>query len=181
MISKRSTLTEVCFVVSAALETHGINAVLTGGSAATVYAPLAYSSDDADFVVTDDEPLAHIVEALASIGFERDGKSRMFVHPQTNFTLDFPRGPLAIGGDYVHETAMLTNHDLTLRILHPTDCVRDRLAHFYHWGDYTALGAAVGVAAANRTQIDMRLIRSWSKREQNLVKFAEFERRLSEA
>jgi hypothetical protein len=159
---------------------HGINAVLTGGSAATVYAAHVYSSEDADFVLTNDEPLADIVEALASIGFERDGKSRMFVHPETNFSLDFPRGPLAIGGDYVHETATLTRGDLTLRILHVTDCVRDRLAHFYHWGDYTALGAAVGVAAAKIADVDIELLRSWSAREQSLEKFAEFERRLSD-
>ncbi len=105
----------------------------------------------------------------------------MFAHPDTKFTIDFPRGPLAVGGDYVHETATLTNGDMTLRILSPTDCVRDRLAHFYHWEDYTALKAAVGVAAANIDNLDVGLLRSWSTREESLNKFAEFERRLSRA
>jgi hypothetical protein len=181
MISRQSTLSEVCFAVSQALETHGISAVLTGGSAATVYAPDAYSSYDADFVLTHDEPLGEIVKALATIGFTRERRSRIFVHPDTLFTVDFPRGPLAVGGDYVRETATLTKGDISLRILRPIDCVRDRLAHYYHWNDYTALKAAVAVAAANIDGVDMHLLHSWSAREHALDKFAEFQRRLDEA
>lgn len=179
MITPESTLADVCFVVSETLERHGIAAVLTGGSAATVYAPHAYTSYDADFVLVRDEPLAEVVDALNSIGFTRDGKARIFVHPSTRFTIDFPRGPLAVGGDYVQETTILARGDMTLRILSPTDCVRDRLAHFYHWDDYTALNAAVAVAAANIANISLDLLRSWSMREENLHKFAEFERRLT--
>ena len=178
MITRESTLAEVCFAVSHALEERGITAVLTGGSAATVYAPHAYASHDADFVLERDEPLAEVGGALLSIGFKRDGRSRIFVHPDSRFTIDFPRGPLAVGGDYVHETAILTRGDMILRILSPTDCVRDRLAHFYHWDDFTALSAAVAVAAANIDGIRMDMLRSWSKREEKLDKFSEFERRL---
>lgn len=181
MIKRESTLADVCFAVSQALEAHGITAVLTGGSAAAVYAPHAYASHDADFVLESDEPLEEIVGALRPIGFKRDGKSRIFMHPDTSFTIDFPRGPLAVGGDYVRDTAILTNGDMTLRILSPTDCVRDRLAHFYHWDDFTALNAAVAVAAANIGNIDMDLLRSWSEREDNLAKFAEFKRRAASA
>lgn len=181
MITGESTLADVCFAVSQALEVHGIAAVLTGGSAAAVYAPHVYTSYDADFILEHDEPLTEIVDALGTIGFNRDGKSRIFVHPDTKYTIDFPRGPLAVGGDYVNETATLTNGAMTLRILSPTDCVRDRLAHFYHWDDYTALKAAVGVATANIDNVNMDLLRSWSTREEHLNKFEEFERRLSRA
>lgn len=178
MISRESTLVDVCFAVSQALEAYGISAVLTGGSAAAVYAPHVYTSYDADFVLQRDEPLNEIAGALRSIGFSRDGRSRIFVHPDTRYTIDFPRGPLAVGGDYVRETATLTNGDRRLRILSPTDCVRDRLAHFYHWDDYTALKAAVGVAAAQIQNLHLDLVQSWSTREEHSVKFAEFERRL---
>ncbi len=181
MISRQSSLADICFAVSQALEVHGISAVLTGGSAAAVHARGAYTSYDVDFILERDEPLTEIVNALGSIRFIRNGKSRMFVHPDTSYTIDFPRGPLAVGGDYVHETATLTNGDMTLRILSPTDCVRDRLAHFYRWGDYTALNAAVAVAAANRENINFDLLRSWSTREEGLEEFAEFERRLAKA
>lgn len=179
MIARDTTLADVCFFVCKALDAHGILAVLTGGSAATVYAPEAYTSLDADFVLANDEPLAEIAEALHSIGFTRDGRSRIFVHADTSYTVDFPRGPLAVGGDYVHETATLTKGDMTLHILTPTDCVRDRLAHFYHWDDYTALNASVAVAAAHREDLEMDILRSWSIREEHLEKFNEFERRLN--
>lgn len=179
MITRESTLADVCFAVSYALQTHGMSAVLTGGSAAAVYAPAAYASYDADFVLERDEPLEAVGDALVSIGFERHGKARIFVHPESLFTIDFPSGPLAVGGDYVHETAILTKGDVTLRILSPTDCVRDRLAHFYHWDDFTALNAAVAVAAANIGNLNMDLLRSWSKREDKLDKLTEFERRLA--
>jgi hypothetical protein len=68
----------------------------------------------------------------------------MYEHPATAYTVDFPRGPLAVGGDYVRETAILERGDLRRRILIVIDCIRDRLAAFYHWNDYTSLGAAVG-------------------------------------
>lgn len=167
--------------MSQALEAHGIAAVLTGGSAAAVYAPHAYTSHDADFILQEDAPLGDAAGALLSIGFTRDGKSRIFVHSDTRFTVDFPRGPLAAGGDYVRATATLTYAGMTLRILSPTDCVRDRLAHFYHWSDFTALKAAVAVAAANIDSINMDILHSWSEREDNLANFTEFERRLRRA
>jgi len=71
-----------------------------------------------------------------------------------------------------------------LRILTPTDCVRDRLAHFYFWNDYTALQAAVGVAQSpHGSQIDYEGIRRRTKRESResgvdyIVKFDEFLKR----
>jgi len=178
VITRESSLADVCFATSEALEAHGITAVLTGGSAAAVYAPHAYTSHDADFVLLDDEPLKDVVGALLSIGFKRDGKSRIFVNPETSFTIDFPRGPLAVGGDYVHESTILKSGNMTLRILSPMDCVRDRLTHFFHWNDFTALNAAVAVATKHIDAIDMEPLRSWSKREDNLAKCAEFERRV---
>lgn len=89
----------------------------------------------------------------------------MFEHPRTRFTLDFPKGPLAVGGDYIRETATVERANIRLRILTPTDCVRDRLAHFYYWSDYTALTAAVGVARAHRERVDIENLREWTERE----------------
>lgn len=50
MITKQSTLIDVCFEVSAILDLHGVPGVLTGGSAAAVYAPGVYASLDADYI-----------------------------------------------------------------------------------------------------------------------------------
>lgn len=144
-----------------------------------MYAPQVYTSLDADFVLEEERPIAEVAKALGPIGFARDGKSGIFRHKHTKYTVDFPKGPLAVGGDYVYETATLTLGKTTLRILSRTDCIRDRLAHFYHWDDYTALAAAVGVALAGVTDVDIALLRGWSIRERHSKKFAEFERRLA--
>ena len=180
MIGSNATLEDVCFAVAAALDAGGISGVLTGGSAAAIYAPEAYMSDDADFVLEASDNLEDAELALHSIGFRRIGKSRIFSHPSIAFTVDFPKGPLAVGGDYVRETRILERGDLRLRILTRTDCVRDRLAHFYYWNDYTALNAAVAVANKGIDEVDMDFLRDWTRREsaELLAKFAEFERRL---
>lgn len=157
-----------------------MSGVLTGGSAAALYAPDVYMSRDADFIMEADDMLTDIAVALKTIDFNREGRSRLFSHPECEFTVDFPKGPLAVGGDYVRETHELEQEGVRLRILAPFDCIRDRLAHFYHWDDYTALKAAVGVAAAMRQEIDLAALEAWTSREspKMLPKLAEFKRRL---
>lgn len=183
MIDASSTLADVCFAVSAALNARGMTAVLTGGSAAALYAPQTYMSHDADFIMSGNEPLREVAAALVPIGFKRYGRSRIFTHPNSEFTVDFPRGPLAVGRDYIHETHIIERGDMKLCILTRTDCIRDRLAHFYYWSDYIALNAAVGVAVQGIDQVDMATLRAWTERESPdfLVKLAEFERRVTQS
>ncbi len=137
-------------------------------------------SRDADFILENDDSLDDVGFALATVGYKREGKSRIFVHQDSEFTIDFPKGPLAVGGDYVTETSVLERRDMKLRILTRLDCIRDRLAHFYHWNDYTALNAAVAVAAHHLSDADVVVLRSWTVRESHdlLIKFEEFQRRL---
>jgi len=176
----------VCFEVCSALDGHSITGVLTGGSAATIYAPDVYMSYDADSVLTNFQERGHLEQALAGIGYVPSVVVGMYQHPKTVFTLDFPRGPLAVGGDYIHETTTLERGDLRLRILTATDCVRDRLAASYHWNDFTSLNAAVGVARAHRDRIDFSRLREWTERESGPPpvdyesKYAEFLKRVEE-
>ncbi len=116
-------------------------------------------SNDADFVLAPDEPLQKVAVALEPTGFVRHRRARIFVDTDTMYTVDFPRGPLAVGGDYVRETRVLKRGQMQLRILTRFDCVRDRLSHFYHWKDFTALNAAVGVAAQNPHEVDLDHLR----------------------
>lgn len=186
MIDENSTLEDVCFEISSALDRHSITGVLTGGSAATVYAPDVYTSYDADFVLTSYPERKRLERALAEIGYLPSVMAGMYEHSRTAYTLDFPAGPLAVGGDYIRETTMLEKGNLRLRILTATDCVRDRLAGFYHWDDYTSLNAAVGVARAHRDRIDFDRLQEWSQRESGPpptdygIKYTEFLRRLEE-
>ena len=71
MIDENSTLEDVCFEVSSALERHSITGVLTGGSAATIYVPDVYTSYDADFVLTSYPERERLELALAEIGYVR--------------------------------------------------------------------------------------------------------------
>lgn len=183
MIDRTSSLEDVCFAVSAALDKHGIEGVLTGGSAAAIYAPAVNTSMDADFVLDEKPTRAKLVEALAEVGFAPSPAAGMFHHLDSDFTIDFPRGPLAVGGEYIRETRTLERGDLRLRILRPVDCVRDRLAHFYYWDDYHALAAAVVVAGEHCHANDLLDLQAWTERESSpgsdyRPKYEEFQRRL---
>jgi hypothetical protein len=176
VIDRRSTLEDVCFEVAHALASAGIKAVLTGGSAATVYSRGAYTSLDIDFVLMTDETRETIGMALGTLGFAPSRTRGMYHHPNSKYTVDFPRGPLAVGGDYIRDVAVLERDKTQLSILTRTDCVRDRLAHFYFWNDYTALRAAVAVAKDH--DVGVEALRQWTERESSLVdyrpKFGEF-------
>ena len=46
-----------------------------------------------------------VLKAMAEVGFKLDGDR--FVHPEAQFWVEFPRGPLAVGGDYrIHPTLL---------------------------------------------------------------------------
>lgn len=170
------TLEDMCFQVCTALDSVGTRAVLTGGSAATVYAPHVYQSFDADFVVTLGNT-SDAGKALARIGFRQKG--RVYRRRGTKYTLEFPPGPLAVGNDYITDYATIRRDKELLHVLHPTDCARDRLVWFYHYRDFSALAAAIGVAESH--SIDMDAICEWSKREGALEKFQFFNRQVAMA
>jgi hypothetical protein len=158
-IDAKSSLTDVCFEVCTALDLVGVTAVLTGGSAATVYAPAAYQSRDADFIITFRG--AGGAEVLTRLGYSEHGGT--YEHAENQYTLEFLRGPLAIGDDLVIAWDTMRREDQILHILTRTDCVRDRLMWFYTDNDRSALSAAIGVAQSGA--IDRRAIREWSARE----------------
>jgi hypothetical protein len=64
-----------------------------------------------------------------------------------------------------------------LRLLSPTNSVKDRLAAFFHWNDRQSLEPALMVAQAQ--PVDLKDIRRLSKSEENEAKFDIFEQRLS--
>jgi hypothetical protein len=96
VIRASSSLTEVAYSVCSALGAVGFTSVLTGGSAATFYAPEAYLSDDLDFVLvlrgTGGE------SALRHLGYERRGD--FYAHPSSRFLLEFPPGPRCMSSEH---------------------------------------------------------------------------------
>jgi hypothetical protein len=57
----------------------------------------------------------------------------------------------------------------TLRVISPTDCVKDRLAAYYHWGDRQSLEQAILVA--EESDVDLNEIKRWSEKEGKLGEF----------
>jgi len=53
----------------------------------------------------------------------------------------------------------------TLRLLSPTDCIKDRLASFIHWKSRDSYNQALLVGRNQRGKIDMREIARWCEGE----------------
>ncbi len=169
----RMNLGELAAYVCSHLKGKGIQVVLSGGGCVAIYASDRYSSMDLDFVERLRVTRRKLAAALAEIGFTE--KDRYFTHPDTPFYLEFPSGPLAVGGESVLDIAELRLETGTLRLLSPTDCVKDRLAAFYHWNDRQCLQQAVWVA--QERQVDWGELERWSRQEGAMEKFAEFRRK----
>lgn len=82
-----------------------------------------------------------------------------------------------IGHQRIENVAQRTTSTGVLRLLTPTDCVKDRLAAFFHWKDRQSLEQAILVAQAQ--EIDLEEVRRWSQSEGNDADFRLFEQRLS--
>lgn len=169
-ITETSSLEDVCFAVCTALAYTGTIAVLTGGSAATYYAPHAYQSGDADFIITFSSDTAGGGNALRELGYHEIGGT--YHHDKNIFTVEFPPGPLAIGNDLVSSYDTVQRGSEILYVLSRTDCVRDRLASFFFYGDRSALAAAIAVEQSG--QVNLSSIRRWSEKEGEASRFAEF-------
>jgi hypothetical protein len=74
---------------------------------------------------------------------------------------------------------LLTLPTGTLVLLLPTDCVKDRLAAYYHWGDKQCLEQALLVT--QNTAVDLRDIRRWSAGEGKPAEFERIRRKFLEA
>ena len=134
-----------------------------------------YVSRDLDLVNVHSAKRRAIREAMEEIGFTEEG--RCFTHPASALFIEFPPGPLTVGAEpvrHVDETAFATG---TLRIISPTDCVKDRLAAYYHWGDRQCLIQASLVAREH--EIDLEEVRRWSDAGGKLDEFKEIREKLA--
>ena len=175
-ITAESTLRDVAFVVCTALDRAKVTAVLSGGSAATVHAMGAYQSHDLDFIIEFRSPQSDAAGVLASLGYRTVADH--YEHSSNPLYLEFPQGPLAIGGDLVERWDTMQEHGLLLHIITPTDCCRDRLSGFFFWNDRSALQQAALVAMAQPSSVDLEAVREWSVREGFGGRFEEFAREL---
>jgi hypothetical protein len=152
------------------LEKNGIRVTLTGGACVSIYSENKYESMDLDFVEEVPVTRRKLKKILGELGFKEE--NRYFRHPDTDFFLEFPSGPLSVGEEAIGNISVLEFPTGRLRLISPTDCVKDRLAAFYHWDDRQSLEQALLVARDQ--QIDLLEVQRWSEREGELRKFETF-------
>jgi hypothetical protein len=170
------TTEELAAVVCDALERRGLVAVLTGGACVMIYAEGKYVSKDLDFIIAPQDRLAEVEAALAELGFFAEG--RVYVHRDVDMAVDVGcRWPPSVGHEILKPPRARSVAGFRLRMFSPTDCVRDRLAAFFHWGDLQGLEQAIIVCLARR--INMREVGRWSRAEGMEQRFLQFRRELA--
>lgn len=161
---------ELAAYVQDALHAEGIQVVLSGGSVVSFYSSNKYISKDLDLINTSFSRRSKIKAVMDKLGFHEQG--RYFIHSETTFFIEFPDGPLSVGEEPVKEISEFELSTGTLRVLSPTDCVKDRLCAFYFWNDLQGLEQAILVTKSQ--QVDLKEIRRWSKVEGKEKEFKVF-------
>lgn len=167
-ITKNISLKDLALIVGKVLFDADIDAVLTGGAVVSIYTDNMYQSFDLDFITH--SSYKKLEKALMGTGFFREG--RYFRHPETDFFIDFPAPPIAIGNKPIYDFNEIITDERYLKLLTPTHCVMDRLAAFYFWKDNQSLYQAVMVALKN--EVNLKEIEEWSIDEGMLKKFNQF-------
>ena len=167
---KDMSLQELGGYVCSALMKHKIHVVLSGGSCVEIYSRGDYTTCDLDFINQYNEKKQSIREIMLDLNFRE--YERYYIHDDIEHLVEFPAGPLGVGDTPVDEISEVKTDAGVLRMLTPTDCIKDRLAAFYHWGDEQCLQQAVWVAQKNSFDIDS--IEAWSIDERMGGKFIAF-------
>jgi hypothetical protein len=164
VIGPDTSLTELAALVSSALEKAGIAATLSGGGAVSIYTDNEYESCDLDFVTSQRNDV--IAKALEPLGFRyRPGKKEL-EHPDTDYYVEFPSGPLSFGSTLViaqQGAATIETSYGPIKMVTPTHSVMDRLTHYFAWGDRQALDQVVMIA--RRHPLDWDELNRWITQE----------------
>ncbi|WP_025229693.1 hypothetical protein [Fimbriimonas ginsengisoli] len=174
-IEPLDSVEDIAFKVCPAMHKAGVTVVLSGGGAATIYAPNAHQTRDLDFVL----PFAISAPSaspIAALGFFATKSRGIYGHPNTAYTLEFLDGPLAVGDDVVVRWETRRKGGVILHLISATDCVRDRLAAAIHWNDLNSARQAAEVAKLH--SVDLALVQTWCVREGGGEKFELFLRML---
>jgi len=171
---KNMSQAELAAYVQTELQKEGINVVLSGGSAVSFYSGNKYVSKDLDLINANFAKRRDIKAVMERIGFQEKG--RYFVHSETQFSIEFPQGPLSVGEEPVKAIDEFKLAMGTLRIISATDCVKDRLCAYYFWMDQQGLAQAILVSKSQN--VDLREVKRWSKAEGKEREFEVFKSNL---
>jgi hypothetical protein len=177
MIRKSLPLTDLAAIICDACRKNGIDVVLSGGACVSIYTKNKFESFDLDFVLQSHVSRNKIKPVVEALGFKKDG--RHYRHPDTPYIVEFLSPPLSVGEEPVREIHEIRRGKAILKLLSPTDCVKDRLAAFYHWNDNPSLEQAIMVC--RDTQVDLREVKRWSIKEGMRDRFDLFKKTLAKA
>jgi len=164
------SLEELAAFVSTHLANHGISVVLVGGSCVSIYTNNQYLSKDLDYIELERTSRRKMESALKEINFTT--RNRYFTHPDCEWFLEFPSGPITLGDQAINEFSRKESETGIFFMLTATDCVKDRLAAYFHWNDNQALDQAINVATDN--PVDLADIEHWSNQEDSADKYQRF-------
>jgi len=171
---KQMSQVELAAFVQSQLQAEGIEVVLSGGSAVSFYSSNKYVSKDLDLINARFARRRDIKSVMEKIGFHEQG--RYFTHPDTEYFVEFPDGPLSVGDEPVKAIDEFDLATGTLRVISATDCVKDRLCAFYFWSDQQGLAQAMLVAKSQK--VDLKEVKRWSKTEGKEQEFEIFTSKL---
>ncbi len=156
---KNIDVKDLAGLISDALRKDGIEIILVGGACVTIYSENRYVSYDLDYITWEDK--LKVKKSLERLGFHE--KNKHFSHPDCPYLIEFVTPPVAVGNELVQKFEELTTPFGSLKLLRPIDCVKDRLASYFHWNDKQALNQAIEVCSDQ--MIDFEEIRKWSSAE----------------
>ncbi|NOR22098.1 MAG: hypothetical protein GQ476_05375 [Candidatus Aminicenantes bacterium] len=171
---KGLSLKDFAIVISDYLIKNGIEVILTGGACVTIYTDNKYMSYDLDFVLISSNKQKVVKKLLLGLGFSEENRS--FRHDDIEYFIEFVPPPLSVGEEPVKEIFKIKKGKHILKLLSPTDCVKDRLIAFYHWDDRQCLEQAILVCGDNR--VDLEEVKRWSVNEGMSSKYDIFLTRL---
>jgi len=157
--------------VATHLKKKGIDTVLVGGSVVSIYSDGIYKSGDLDFVLVSMFQKG-VREAMEEIGFVQKG-SRHYIHSDCkHLFIEFPSGFLEIGDDSDIVPDEVQSDEVKIKILSPTDCVKDRLASYIYFHARECLDQAVLVA--KKHPVNFESIKKWCVAESATKQWDEF-------
>ncbi len=151
------------------LKKNGIDTVLVGGAVAAIYSSGVYTSGDLDLVNINNREEKVISRTLEKLGFSKKG--RHFEHQKCrHIFIEFVPPPISIGSDYAIKPREVLVEGVKIKILRPTDCVKDRLASYIYFDARECLDQAVLVAI--KQKCDVKDVKNWCENEGGKAKQA---------
>jgi predicted nucleotidyltransferase len=172
---EKITIKELAAIIGKKLRENGVKSVLVGGACVAIYSNNEYLSYDLDFITY--ENMKKVEKILLELGFKMEG--RHFEKENCPFFVEFVSPPIAVGEELVEDFNEIDSSLGKIVLLKPVDCIKDRLAAYYHWNDLQSLEQAVLVAKNQKINLEeIKEIAEWSKKEGFLLKFEKFKNRI---